>query len=148
LIRLLALALSGLLLHLQSFTCVLSVPGHLELSTAHWKLKPNTSARQLPVHLRIRIQPIVNSTSLLLVQHNLHHFASVLLCARPLAHNLNWVDNIRQDRIMDGGQGTRSGSFLGLAGAGAVGALWAREDAARGEDEDVAVGKLLFKLAG
>jgi hypothetical protein len=35
-----------------------------------------------------------------------------------------------------------------LAGAGAVGALRAREDAACGEDEDVAVGELLLELAG
>ena len=48
---------------------------------------------------------------------------------------------------MHGGQGTAVGAFLGLRGARAVGPFGAGEDAARGEEEDVAVGKLLFEFA-
>lgn len=39
-------------------------------------------------------------------------------------------------------------AFLGLRGARAVGTFGAREDAPGGEDEDVAVGELLFEFAG
>ena len=49
---------------------------------------------------------------------------------------------------MDGGQGAGAGALLGLRGAAAVAAFGAGEDAAGGYDEDVAVGELLFKLAG
>jgi hypothetical protein len=45
-------------------------------------------------------------------------------------------------------QGSRTGALLGLVRAAAVRALRAREDAAGSEDEDVAVGELLFELAG
>ena len=48
---------------------------------------------------------------------------------------------------MHGSQGAGAWALLGLRGAAAVGALGAGEDAARGEDEDVTVGKLLFELA-
>ena len=48
---------------------------------------------------------------------------------------------------MDGSQGPRTGPFLGLVAAAAVGAFRARQDAAGREDEDVAVGELLFELA-
>ena len=44
-------------------------------------------------------------------------------------------------------QGSRAWAFLGLVRAAAVGALGPREDAAGREDEDVAVGELLFELA-
>ena len=49
---------------------------------------------------------------------------------------------------MDGGQRARARSLLRLVRAGAVAALGAGEDAARGEDEDVSVGELLLELAG
>ena len=49
---------------------------------------------------------------------------------------------------MHSSQGSRSRSLLLLAGAGSVGALGARENAAGSEDEDVAVGELLLELAG
>jgi hypothetical protein len=39
-------------------------------------------------------------------------------------------------------------AFLGLRGTGTVGALWARQDAPGGEDQDVSVGELLFEFAG
>ncbi len=49
---------------------------------------------------------------------------------------------------MHGGQSAGAGSFLGLRGAAAVGSFGTGQDAAGGEDEDVAVGELLFQLAG
>jgi len=49
---------------------------------------------------------------------------------------------------MDSGEGTRTWTLLSLRSAAAVGALWAWEDAARGNDEDVAIGELLLELTG
>ena len=49
---------------------------------------------------------------------------------------------------MHGGQGTGAGPLLRLRGARAVGTFGAGKDAAGGEDEDVAVGELLFEFAG
>ena len=48
---------------------------------------------------------------------------------------------------MHGGQGAAVRAFLGLRGAGAVRTFGAGQDAARGEEEDVAVGELLFEFA-
>jgi hypothetical protein len=49
---------------------------------------------------------------------------------------------------MHGGQSSRAWALLGLRGAGAVRALGAGENAARGEDQDMAVGEFLLELAG
>jgi len=49
---------------------------------------------------------------------------------------------------VDGGECAAAGTLLCLRGAAAVGALGAREDAAGGNEEDVAVGELLLELAG
>jgi len=49
---------------------------------------------------------------------------------------------------VDGRECARARAFLGLVRAAAVGALGAWEDAARGEDQDVAVRELLLELAG
>ena len=49
---------------------------------------------------------------------------------------------------MHGSEGSRAGTLLGLAGAGAVGAFWTGQDAAHGEDQDMAVGEFLLELAG
>ena len=48
---------------------------------------------------------------------------------------------------MHGGQRTGAWSFLGLRGTAAVGAFGTGQDAARGEDQNVAVGEFLFQLA-
>jgi hypothetical protein len=48
---------------------------------------------------------------------------------------------------MHRGQGTGTGSFLGLRGSTAVGAFGTGQDASGSEDEDVAVGEFLFELA-
>ena len=48
---------------------------------------------------------------------------------------------------MDGGEGTRARTLLGLSCAATVRALRAGENAARGDDQDVTVRELLLKLA-
>jgi len=53
-----------------------------------------------------------------------------------------------QDAVVNGGQCAGSWALLLLRCAAAVGALRARKDAAGSNDEDVAVGELLLKLAG
>lgn len=49
---------------------------------------------------------------------------------------------------MDGSQSAAARALLGLGVAGAGGALGAGKDAARGQDQDVAVGELLLQLTG
>lgn len=49
---------------------------------------------------------------------------------------------------MDSSQSARTGALLGLGVAGAAGALGAGKNAARGQDQDVAVGELLLQLTG
>jgi hypothetical protein len=45
-------------------------------------------------------------------------------------------------------ESARSWTLLSLRCPAAVAALWAREDAAGGDDENVTVGELLLELAG
>ena len=49
---------------------------------------------------------------------------------------------------MDSGEGARARALLGLRCAAAVAAFGAREDAARGDDQDVAVAEFLLEFAG
>jgi hypothetical protein len=49
---------------------------------------------------------------------------------------------------VDSGESAGAGALLLLVVAAAGGALGAGKDAARGEDEDVAVGELLLELTG
>ena len=49
---------------------------------------------------------------------------------------------------MHGRQCAGTGTLLGLRGARAVGTLGPGQDAARREDQDVAVGELLLEFAG
>lgn len=49
---------------------------------------------------------------------------------------------------MNGGESTGDWSLLLLRGTAAVGSLWAGQDTAGSDDEDVTVGELLLKLAG
>jgi hypothetical protein len=107
--------------------------------SAHRKLKPHTSSSQLPVHLPISIQPVIHPTFLLLIENNLQYLTSIFLRPNPLSHDLNRVHHISEYRIMHRRQSTRAGSLLSLGGTAAVGAFWTGEDAAGGEDQDVAV---------
>lgn len=49
---------------------------------------------------------------------------------------------------MDGGEGARTRALLLLGSAGVDGTLGARENAALGDEKDVAVGELLLELTG
>jgi hypothetical protein len=48
---------------------------------------------------------------------------------------------------MDGSQSSRTRTFLGLRGAAAIGAFWAGEDTAHGENQDVTVAEFLLEFA-
>lgn len=89
---------------------------------------------------------MVDGVLLLLVEDDLEDLAAILLGAEALADDLDGVDEVVEDGVVDGRQGSGTGSLLGLGGARAVGALGTGEDAARGEDQDVAVGELLLEL--
>jgi len=117
-------------------------------STAHWELEATDAAGQFPIDLRVSVQSVIHTTTLLLVQHNLQDFASILLGPQSLAHNLDRVDHVSEDSVVHGGQGSRARTLLGLAGAGTIGALGAGQNAAHGQDQDVAVGELLLEFAG
>ena len=116
--------------------------------TTHRELKHYTPPRQLLVHLPIRIQSVINTTPLLLIQYNLQQFTPVLLCPNSLPYNLNRVHHIRQDRVMNSSKGSGARTFLGLVRTAAVGTLGPWENAAGREDEHMAVGELLFELTG
>lgn len=110
------------------------------------ELEHHVATRQPPVDLGVGVQTVVDTTTLLLVQDDLDDLAAVLLGANTLAHNLHRVDNVGQDGVVDRGQGARARALLGELGAGARRALGTRQDAARGDDNNMAVGELLLKL--
>lgn len=116
--------------------------------SAHGELEATDTTGQFSVHLRVGVESVVDATSLLLVQDNLQNLASIFLGPEALSNNLDWVDNIGEDCLVDGGQSSAARALLSLRGAGSVGALGARQDAARCEDQDVAVGELLLELTG
>ena len=117
------------------------------LCTALRELEVDTFASQTLVDLAVGVESVVHTTPLLLVEHDLEDLAAVLPSAHTLADNLNRVDEIREDGIVDGGECARARALLGLRGAAAVAALGARQDAAGGNDQDVAVRELLLELA-
>jgi len=122
---------------------------HLVLNRATLReLKVNTTARQLLVHFRVGIESVIHTTLLLLVEHNLQDFASILLGPQALADDLNGVDEIGEDCIVDSGECSGAGALLREGGARTVGALGAGKNAAGGEDQDMAVGELLLELTG
>lgn len=70
------------------------------------------------------------------------------MCTKSLANNFHRVHEVGQDGIMDGGECSAARSLLCLSSAGAVASLWSWENATRGDDENMAIGELLLKLAG
>lgn len=112
------------------------------------ELEVDTLARQALVDLGVGVEPVVHTTALLLVEDDLEDLAVVLLGADALADDLDRVDKVGEDGVVDGSERTRTRALLGLGSAGAVAALGARQDAAGGDDEDVAVGELLLELTG
>lgn len=120
----------------------------LKLDPSNRKLKANTFPRQPPIDFGISIQPEVNTSTLLLIQHNLDNLAPVLLGPGTLANDFDGVDDIRQDGIVHGRQSTGVGTFLRLRRTTAVATFRARKDPTGGKEEDVALGELLFEFAG
>lgn len=123
-------------------------PATLILCSTLRELEVDALPRQALVDFAVGIEPVVDTTSLLLVEDALQHLAAVLAGAGALADDLDRVDEIGEDGIVDGGECAGSWTLLSLRCAAAVAALGAGENAARGDDEDVAVGELLLELAG
>lgn len=124
-------------------------PAHLVIrSAAQGELEAADPTSQFPVNLRVSIESVVHATTLFLVQDDLENLASIFLRSESLSNNLNRIDHIGEDGIVNGGQSSAARTLLGKAGAGAVGALGARQDAARGKDQNMTVRELLLQLAG
>ena len=112
------------------------------------ELKVNTTASQLLVHLGVSIESVINTTFLLLIENDLQDLAAIFLGAETFADDLNGEDEIGEDCVVDGGECSGTRALLRERCARAVGALGAGENAARSEDQDVAVGELLLELTG
>ena len=72
--------------------------------------------------------------------------STILGNSRPLANNLGRPDHLLEDLLVDGGEGSRTGSLL-ETGSGGV-SLGLGEDSSLGKEDDVFVGKLLLELSG
>ncbi|KAI9166530.1 Dynactin subunit 4 [Paramyrothecium foliicola] len=116
--------------------------------TALRELEVDVAASETSVNLGVGVQAVVNATTLLLVEDDLEGLAAVLLGAETLANNLDGVGEVAEDGVVDSSQSARTGALLLLGVAGAGGALGAGQDAARGQDQDMAVRELLLELAG
>lgn len=112
------------------------------------ELKSDTLAGEALVDLRVGVEPVVNTTTLLLVEDHLEGLAAVLTGADTLADNLDGVDEIGKNGVVNGSQSARTGTLLSLGSAGAVGALGTGQDAAGSNNQHVAVGELLLELTG
>lgn len=112
------------------------------------ELEGDTAAGQLAVDLGVGVQAVVDTATLLLVEDDLEVLGAVLLGAEALADDLDGEDEVGEDGVVDGGQGAGAGALLLLGVARAGRSLGAGQDAARGEDQDVAVGELLLQLTG
>lgn len=110
------------------------------------EVEVDTLTSQTLVDLGVSVKTVVDTAALLLVENDFQNLAAVLLGAQTLTDNLDWVDEIGENGVVHRSQGAGTWALLGLAGAAAVAALWAGQDAARGDDEDVAVGEFLLEL--
>ncbi len=116
--------------------------------TALRELEVDVAACQTAVDLRVGVEAVVNTTTLLLVKDDLEGLGAVLLGADTLANDLNGVGEVGKDGVVDSSQSAGAGTLLLLGVAGAGRALGAGKNAARGQDQDMAVGELLLKLTG
>lgn len=127
--------------HAQSSTLLLGV-------AAQGELEVDVAASKAAVDLGVGIESVVNPNTLLLIEDNLEDLAAVFLGANTLANNLDGEAEIGQDGVVDSSQcaGARALLLLGVARAGR--SLGAGQDAARGEDQHMAVRELLLELTG
>lgn len=107
---------------------------YLILNRALRELKVDTLAGQPLVDLAVSVQPVVYTTTLLLIQNDLEDFASVLSRASALTDDFDGIDEVGKDGVMYSCKRTASRSLLCLRRAAAVAAAWAGQDAARGDD--------------
>lgn len=112
------------------------------------ELEVHIATGKTAVNLGVGVESVVNTDALLLVKKDLEQLAAVLLGADTLADDLDREAQIGQDGVVDGGQGAGTGALLLLGVAGASRSLGARQNTARGEDQDVAVRELLLELTG
>lgn len=111
------------------------------------ELKVDTLARQTLVHLAVRVQTVVDASTLLVVKEHLENLLAVRLCSDTLADNLDGVDEITEDSVVDSRECSRTRSLLSLVRSASVGSFRARQDAARSNDQNMTVGKLFLELA-
>lgn len=95
------------------------------LGTTLRELEVDTLTGQPLVHLGVSVEPVVHTTSLLLIEHDLEDLAAVLTSAHTLSDNLHWVDEVCQDGIVDSGESARTWALLRLRSTAAVAALGA-----------------------
>ena len=112
------------------------------------ELEVDVASSETAVNLGVGVESVVNTDTLLLVKDNLEDLGAVLLGADALANNLDGEAEIGKDGIVDSSQSARTGALLLLGVAGASRTLGAGQDAARGEDQDMAVRELLLELTG
>lgn len=127
-------------------------PGHcherLVLSWSLWELEVHALSGQTLVDFGVGVEAVVDTTTLLLVKDDLQNLGTVLLGTKTLADNLHWVNEVGEDGIVHSSESARAWALLGLASAAAVATLWAWQNAARGDDQDVAVREFLLELSG
>jgi hypothetical protein len=117
-------------------------------STTLRELKTNATPSQLSVDFGVSIESVINTSLLLLIQHNLQDLASILLGTETLTNNFDGVYEVVKDGIVNGGQSSGTRSLLRERSSGASRALGAGKNAAGCEDEDVTVRELLLELTG
>jgi len=120
----------------------------LVVSRSLGELEVHTLAGQTLVNLGVGVEAVVDAAALLLVKEDLEDLGAIFLGANTLSNNLDGEDEVGEDGVVHGGEGSAARSLLGLSGAAAVAALRAGENATRGNDDDVAVGELLLELTG
>lgn len=78
---------------------------HLILrSTRLRELEIHTTTSKLLVHFRVGIESVVNAALLFLIEDNLQDLATIFLCAKTFANNLDRKDEIGQDGIVNGSE--------------------------------------------
>lgn len=65
------------------------------------ELKIDTFASQALVHLRVSVEPVIHTPTLLFIEHDLEKFTAILSCPDTFTHNLNRIDEVGKDSIMD-----------------------------------------------
>jgi len=110
------------------------------------EIENDTTASQTFVDFAVGIKSVINTTSLLLIQHNLQSLAAIFLSTDTLANNLDWVNEITEDRIMNSGESSGTRTLLSLRSTGSVASFWAGKNAASCEDYDVTIRELLLEL--